>query len=78
MLQNIVPSIMQVRSDEKPMSGMFAALTNFLTNNRDDGQNRLETVRENSEQGIQNANNHVNDTINPGNQQVSGAATWGS
>ena len=59
-------------------SGMFASLTNYMTNQRDIGNSRLKQVRENANSGIGNAQTHVNSNINSDNTGVSEATTWGA
>lgn len=58
-------------------SGMFASLTNFMTNQRDTGKGRLDKVRENANTGAGKSQDHVKDTINTDNTNVKEATGWG-
>ena len=58
-------------------SGMFASLTNFMTNQRDTGDTRLDQVRKDANEGAKQNQDHVKDTINTDNTNVKDATGWG-
>lgn len=58
--------------------GMFAVLTQTLTNQTDDGMKNLkENVRPGANSGIQAGQAHINDDINPNNAGVKDNTNWG-
>lgn len=57
-------------------SGMFATLTDYMTNQKEQGDGRLDTVQGQATAGNTIANTHVSTSINQGNAAVSGVTTW--
>jgi len=57
-------------------SGMFATLTDYMTNQKEQGDGRLDTVQGQATAGNTQAQTHVGTSINQGNAAVSGVTTW--